>query len=106
MNNQIILIILLGVVLYGLFKATWIIIPVLIIGVLATILLSKKKLLRLQLSPAYKAAILDIYNNECSICKSNISLEVHHRDSNNRNPSIENLIVLCHDCHRKLRKNK
>jgi 7-carboxy-7-deazaguanine synthase len=36
---------------------------------------------------------------ECSICKRKKSLDVHHKDSNRKNDSSENLKVECESCH-------
>lgn len=38
---------------------------------------------------------------ECQICKSTKNLDVHHKDGNFRNNTIENLMLLCRSCHMK-----
>lgn len=42
----------------------------------------------------------------CALCgeRSYSALEVHHIDHNKKNSSIDNLVVLCIDCHRKVHK--
>lgn len=39
--------------------------------------------------------------DKCSLCGKNDYLEVHHKDENWSNNSIDNLQVLCHPCHMK-----
>lgn len=45
---------------------------------------------------AYKA-----YKNHCAICKFDVmpALQVHHIDENRKNKEIDNLIILCANCH-------
>jgi hypothetical protein len=38
--------------------------------------------------------------NDCSLCHSDVNLEMHHKDSNRDNNERSNLIILCRDCHR------
>lgn len=38
----------------------------------------------------------------CEICTSNIMIEVHHIDKNRSNNQIDNLLVVCRKCHRKI----
>lgn len=41
-----------------------------------------------------------IYENECTICKCiRPNIEIHHNDQNNRNHDINNLVVVCSNCH-------
>lgn len=46
-----------------------------------------------------------IFKSECSCCKNTewlgnkIPLELHHKDGNKQNNSIENLLLLCPNCH-------
>ena len=44
-------------------------------------------------------------NNHCNICGAKTSLEIHHKDENWENNNIDNLVVLCRDCHSKIHKN-
>lgn len=39
---------------------------------------------------------------ECEICKQKTNLRIHHKDRNRKNNKIENLIVVCEACHRKI----
>jgi len=39
-------------------------------------------------------------SSECSFCKSNEKLQVHHIDGNRLNNQLNNLVVLCSYCHR------
>lgn len=50
----------------------------------------------------YRARALKHYECKCSICGFDniLALEVHHIDKNRDNNSIENLRVLCANCHR------
>lgn len=51
--------------------------------------------------------LLDIYNNKCQICgfegynktTGNSILQIHHKDGNSGNNSVENLQLLCPNCH-------
>ena len=38
-------------------------------------------------------------NKECCLCKSSKSLEMHHKDHNDKNQERKNLIMLCRRCH-------
>lgn len=54
---------------------------------------------------AYRVKAFREYPHECAICGWNEDidvLEVHHIDSNRLNNSLDNLIILCPNCHRKL----
>src|SRR5574344_1204594 len=44
-------------------------------------------------------------NNHCNICGAKTSLEIHHKDEDWGNNNIDNLVVLCRDCHSKIHKN-
>lgn len=51
---------------------------------------------------AYRMLALNKYGNVCQRCgynKSILAIEVHHKDHNRENNSIENLEVLCANCH-------
>ena len=43
--------------------------------------------------------------NNCRKCGASTSLEVHHKDENWENNNLENLEVLCRDCHSTIHKN-
>ena len=54
---------------------------------------------------AYRRNALATYPNECCACgyKEDIRiLEVHHLDENRNNNHIDNLRILCPNCHKKL----
>lgn len=56
-------------------------------------------------SQDYRAKAFEIYPHQCAVCGYNEDyriLEVHHIDMNRDNNSIENLIILCPNCHRKI----
>lgn len=54
---------------------------------------------------SYRERAFRKYEHKCSVCgwdeDENI-LEVHHIDENRKNGDIDNLIILCPTCHRKL----
>ena len=55
-----------------------------------------------------KTAFLN-YPHECAVCNYNEDeniLQVHHIDENRENNSIDNLIILCPNCHAKLTYGK
>lgn len=50
---------------------------------------------------------LEFYGNNCGMCGSKYSLEVHHRNYKTIfKERIEDLMILCETCHRKFHKNK
>lgn len=49
-----------------------------------------------------KEAIYSKYNNECAVCGAKEGLHVHHKDDNPKNNKINNLILLCGVCHKKI----
>lgn len=58
-------------------------------------------------SNAYRRKALRFYRKECYICGFNLFPEIiiiHHIDLDRRNPSIENLIPLCPNCHAVIHK--
>jgi hypothetical protein len=57
---------------------------------------------RITLSDKDKNMIYEKYNNECAICGSKEGLHIHHKDHNPENNTINNLIVLCGVCHKKI----
>lgn len=45
------------------------------------------------------------FEHKCAVCNWNEDeriLEVHHKDSNHYNNALENLVILCPTCHRKI----
>lgn len=42
------------------------------------------------------------FDNSCKICLKEENLQVHHIDMNRENSEIENLMILCASCHRKI----
>ena len=49
------------------------------------------------------------YKHKCSVCgwdEDEDILEVHHIDENRENNNVDNLIILCPTCHRKLTSHK
>lgn len=56
-------------------------------------------------STAYRRNAFEFYENKCAICGYDSCLdilEVHHIDENRKNNQLENLIILCPICHKKL----
>tara|TARA_Y100000310_G_C20369190_1_gene662723 strand:- start:224 stop:712 length:489 start_codon:yes stop_codon:yes gene_type:complete len=49
----------------------------------------------------YRKRALDYYPNHCSLCNYNTIavLIVHHKDCNRENNDLENLQILCRNCH-------
>ncbi len=39
----------------------------------------------------------------CRYCENESSLDIHHKDWDHENNNIENLQIICSNCHRKLR---
>ena len=57
----------------------------------------------------YKEKALQYYGHKCMVCGSEEQLTVHHIDSKNYkfgNHNIENLKVLCRNCHNKISANQ
>lgn len=57
----------------------------------------------------YRTNAFNEYLHQCSVCGWNEDedcLEVHHIDENRDNNSLDNLIILCPNCHRKLTSGK
>jgi len=52
-----------------------------------------------------KEIIFSKFNNECSVCGAKEGLHIHHKDKNPKNNQINNLIVLCGVCHKKIHMN-
>lgn len=56
-------------------------------------------------SLSYRQKALEIFPHKCDICGWNEDeriLEVHHVDENRNNNKIDNLVILCPTCHRKI----
>lgn len=65
----------------------------------------KASLLKRNDSTAYRRNAFDYYEPKCAICGYDDEielLEVHHKDENRNNNSLDNLIILCPICHKKL----
>ena len=57
----------------------------------------------------YRAVAFANYEHKCAVCgwdEDEDILEVHHIDENRRHNELENLIILCPICHRKLTSKK
>lgn len=60
-------------------------------------------------SSEYRRHAFGEYQHQCAVCGWNEDasiLEVHHIDSDRSNGSMDNLIILCPTCHRKLTSKK
>ena len=58
---------------------------------------------------SYRTSAFITYPHQCAICGWNEDediLQVHHIDENRQNNNIENLIILCPNCHQKLTIHK
>ena len=49
-----------------------------------------------------KEIIFNKFGNECVICSGKEGLHVHHKDHNPSNNRLDNLILLCGVCHKKI----
>lgn len=50
---------------------------------------------------------LEFYGNNCCLCGSRHSIQVHHRNYRNIfHENMEDLILLCESCHKQFHKNK
>jgi len=54
------------------------------------------------ISQEKKEDILRKFNSKCAICGKEEGLHIHHKDSNPKNNQLDNLIVLCGVCHKKI----
>ena len=45
-------------------------------------------------------------NSSCVICGDTKNLHIHHKDKNKHNDSLDNLIVLCSQCHNSIHGHK
>ncbi len=61
--------------------------------------------------PAHHSArkityLLENKEKKCVLCGSTNKIDVHHKDGDFHNNSVENLIVVCRSCHLKLHRQK
>lgn len=63
----------------------------------------KNRFLNKRDNSIYQSIFKDHYweIKSCMICWGNEWLQIHHKDKNWRNNNIDNLIMLCRDCHAK-----
>lgn len=57
----------------------------------------------------YRTYAFNFYPHQCAVCSWNEDediLEVHHIDENRQHNELDNLIILCPNCHRKLTSHK
>ena len=60
---------------------------------------------RLYKGQNYRKSAFELYEHKCAVCGYDDEkriLEVHHIDGNRSNNKIDNLCILCPNCHRKL----
>jgi len=57
---------------------------------------------RAAISEKDKEVIFSNFNNACAICSRKEGLHIHHKDHNPSNNKMDNLIVLCGVCHKKI----
>ncbi|MCH8004275.1 MAG: HNH endonuclease [Nanoarchaeota archaeon] len=57
---------------------------------------------RIPISEQDKEIIFKKFNNKCSVCNKAEGLHIHHKDKNPKNNRMDNLIVLCGVCHKKI----
>lgn len=57
---------------------------------------------RAAISEKDKEIIFSKFNNACAICSRKEGLHTHHKDHNPSNNRMDNLIVLCGVCHKKI----
>lgn len=58
-----------------------------------------KKENRKKLPKEIKDKLYIKYNKSCDICGNKKKLEIHHKDHNKLNNSLDNLTLLCEECH-------
>ena len=52
-----------------------------------------------------KETIFSKFNYKCAICNATQGLHIHHKDENSSNNQMDNLLVLCGVCHKKIHMN-
>ena len=57
---------------------------------------------RESISEKEKEIIFNKFGNECAICSGKEGLHIHHKDHNPSNNRLDNLILLCGVCHKKI----
>lgn len=50
-------------------------------------------------SGIYREEALKCHGEKCQKCGASDNIEIHHKDKNRKNNNMENLQVLCRDCH-------
>ena len=65
----------------------------------------KYKTKRQRLDENLTESIFAKYNHECVICGAKEGLHIHHKDKNPSNNKVDNLIILCAVCHKKIHMN-
>jgi len=53
----------------------------------------------------YERVAFENYPKECSLCGSTKNIQVHHKNRNRRDNRLENLMIVCRDCHWKIHKH-
>lgn len=54
---------------------------------------------------SYRKRAFEQKGSMCKICGSNQKINVHHKDKDRQNNKIDNLEVLCTNCHAKIHEN-
>lgn len=57
---------------------------------------------RVSLTEEEKEMVFDKYGSKCALCGATEGLHIHHKDKNSTNNRMDNLIVLCGVCHKKV----
>jgi len=53
-----------------------------------------------RLTKTLKNKVREKHNNKCTICgNEKDNLQIHHKDGNFKNNDLQNLILLCKNCH-------
>ncbi len=47
----------------------------------------------------YRKLAFKNYPHTCAMCDSKEKLQVHHKDKNRENNTLDNLVILCQKCH-------